>query len=560
LILVAVATGLPALHGTPIWDDSYVFTYPLLHGDGALGRIWLTTQPLDFWPLTLTSFWGEWQLFGTWYAGYHAVNLALHALNAVLLWRLLLALEVPGAYLAGVLFAVHPVNVEAVAWMFQLKTLQATALCLGSWLAFHRRRLALAWLLFAGALLSKTSVVMLPVVLLAYAWTRRASARLLVPYFALAAGLGSVALWFQRHRVIGGDVVRDDSLPARLATAGRAVWFYVQKALVPWPLSFVYPRWSLDATAVVAFLPLGALVVAGGALVLIRRPWARAVAAGMAVFVVTLVPVLGFVNVYFMRYSLVADHWQYQSIGAVMALVAAGLVRLGRPGRAAAVVLATVLGLLAWQRSQVFASAEAVWTDTIAKNPAAWLAYDNLAVLRAAEGRFVETIALEREAVRLEPRSPEAHCNLGLALMERGDIAEAANQLETAVRLRPDRPHSVSSLALVYNRQGRANEAVEAARAAVRMAPGELNYRLNLGLILADAGRYAEARSTLEDCQRLNPDDPTIAKSLGRVLVLLGARDEALRQFSRAVAAAPGDAEARTLYDAARQDWATRHR
>jgi hypothetical protein len=255
LVAITFLAYLPAMRGGFIWnDDTFLTRNPLIKTPDGLRRLWFTTDPPDYFPLTSTSLWLEWRLWGMNPAGYHVVNVLLHAVSAVLLWRVLKRLNAPGAWLAGLIFAVHPVNVESVAWITERKNTLAMVLYMASLLAYLKfdedgapRTYALALGLFLLALLAKTSVIMLPAVLLLCAWWRRGGIERkdilrAIPFAALSGALALVTVWYQYHRAIAAEVVRTDGFLARTAGAGWAAWFYLYKALLPAKLCFVYPR------------------------------------------------------------------------------------------------------------------------------------------------------------------------------------------------------------------------------------------------------------------------------------------------------------------------------
>jgi hypothetical protein len=340
-ILLCVALAyLPTLGAGFLWDDDSMLVNNIVLQDHGLFRAWFSTQQLNWWPVTSTSYWLEHWLWGLNPAGYHATNLLIHAGCAFLIWRILRRLRVPAALPCALLFAVHPVNVESVAWIAQRKTILSLLfflLALLAYLAFDasgRRRLyAGSVACFALALLSKGAVVALPLVILLCLWWLRGAVRrrdLLrsLPFFALAGVMSAVEIWFQYTRVIGANTVREEGLLSRLAGAGSVVWFYLGKALMPMGLSFVYPRWHIDPAHWLAWLPDLALAAALWLAWRARTGAGRPVLFALAYTVLMLLPVLGFFDIYFMRYSLVADHYQYGSMIGVVALATAAARRL----------------------------------------------------------------------------------------------------------------------------------------------------------------------------------------------------------------------------------------
>jgi tetratricopeptide (TPR) repeat protein len=470
IVLVTLAFYLPAVDAGFVWDDEHFLTAnPLVKAGDGLRRFWFTTEAEDYFPLTSTSLWLEWRLWDKHPTGYHVVNMLLHAASAVLVWRVLKRLNVPGAWLAGLIFGVHPVNAASVAWIAERKNALALPLYLLSlllYLWFENSGRARAYVgslaLFLLALLSKTSVVMLPLVLLGCAgWQRsrvtRKDALRALPFFALAGALAAVELWFHSHHVLTHVAARPEGFFSRAAAAGWAVCFYLYKAVLPWNLAMVYPRWNVDPRAVTAWLP-DLVLLAGLALAWrYRRSWGRPLLFAAGYFIVSLLPVLGFADISFMKYSRVADPWQYVAIIGVIALGAAAGVRAWErlsptPQKQVIiglVILIGALGVLTWRRCDVFENDKTLWRDALQKNPRCYVAQVNYGKALVTDtgserdpllvqAKFRQAISYFQAAVRLEPHEPEAHENLANVFFTLGEYGPAAEQYREVLKVRND--------------------------------------------------------------------------------------------------------------------------
>jgi len=562
--LVLVATTflvyLPALRGGIVWDDTYlIFGNRFIHAPDGLRYFWFTTSASDYFPLSSTVHWIEWRLWGEAPAGYHAVNIALHAGSAVALWRVLARLAVPYPFAAAALFAVHPVAVASVAWISELKNSLALSLLAVSVLAYlrfeddgRRRWYATALGAFLLALLAKTSVVMMPVLLLLLAWYRRArvggaDVRRSAPFFVLSLVLGLVTVYHQHENAIGSADVRPEGALSRLAGTGWAVWFYLAKDLLPLDLSMIYPRWEVDPHWLPAWGPLLGLAAVAAVAWRYRAGWGRPVLVALGSFVVMLVPVLGLIAMSFHRHSLVSDHLQYVALIAPIALVvgasAAALRRLEAGEGTATLVTVLALSALTWQRTRVFESEWTLWTDTLAKNPRAWAAHDNLGEALFHMGKLDEAVSHHREALRLEPDAPEPHNNLGRALAELGEYEEAEAHYAQAIRLEPGMAEPHNNLALALAKQGNYESAERHYADALRLDPDYPDAHNNLGLLLAARRRDDQAEAQYRRAIVLKPSYVEAHSNLGNLLVRRGQLQEAVAHLASAVRLEPERAE-----------------
>ncbi len=566
LVGLTVIAYLPALHDGFVFDDGpLIIMNRLVRAHDGLYRFWFTTEASDYYPLTGTLWWLQWRAFGYQAIGYHAVNILLHAANAILVWLILLRLKVPGAWLAGAIFAVHPVNVATVAWMSEQKSTLSmlfSAVAILLYLRFYEdgrwRWYGFSLTAFLLALLSKTAVVMLPLVLLGCVWWMRGRLRskdwlCSVPFFVLSLALGLVTVWFQHHRALQGHLVRSDGFPARLAAAGWVPWFYLYKALLPINLTLMYPKWSIDASRWVSYVPGALLIVCFLVFWRERRTWGRPLLFGLGYFLVMLFPVMGILDQGFYTFSLVADHWQYYSIIGVIALaVAAGesvFRRIGDQHRwwemAVAIGMLALLGAATWQRSRVYATDETLWEDTVARNPQEWHAYINLGAALKQSGKLEAAVGCLEQALRLNPDSAEAHNDLGDALRQQGKLPEAIRHFEQALRIRPLYAESQGNLGNALAQLGRDQEAIRHFEQALQINPDFAEVHNNLGNALMKQGQVPEAVEHYQQALRINPDFAEAHLNLAIALEKTGRAPEAIEQYKQALRLKPDLAEAR---------------
>lgn len=562
VFLVTLVAYWPALNGALLWDDAGHVTRADLQSFSGLVRIWTefgATQ--QYYPLLHSAFWLEHQLWGDATLGYHLVNLLLHATAACLFAALLRRLAVPGAWLAALLFALHPVCVESVAWISEQKNTLSLVLYLCAALAYLRfdtnRRpahYACATALFVAALLTKTVTATLPAALLVVFWWQRGRLSLrrdalpLLPWFACSALAAFVTAAFER-RLIGAQGA-DFTLSAfeRCLLAGRVVWFYFGKLLWPADLIFIYPRWTIDATASWQWLfPLAALALLGA--LLWRARISRAPLAVALLFVGSLFPALGFINVYPFVFSFVADHFQYLPSLALFALAAATLTRLPPPAlRSTAAVLLLVLGTLAFRQTRTYRDLFALYETTLAQNPDCWMAHNNLGTALVESGRAAEALPHFEHAIALRADFAEALNNLGDALNQLGRSLEAIPHLERALRLQPAYAEAHNNLGVAFMSTDRAADGLARFAEAVRLKPGYALAHRNLGRAIARSGRTAEALAHFARATQLQPDFADAHLDWAIALTILERYTEAAPHFETALKLNPGSPDAHAAY------------
>ena len=569
LVLMTLLAYAPVRSAGFIWDDdAYVTANPLLTAPDGLWRIWFTTDsPSQYFPLVYTVLRWEHGLWGLHPAGYHWVNLLLHTLNALLVWRLLSRLGVPGAWLAAAIFALHPVQVESVAWVTELKNVLMLfffLLTLLAWLEFTdgpRRRRGWFYLLALGfyalALCAKTTACTLPVTLLLLWWwqekpiTRRRLAQV-APLVALGLGMGLLTMWWERHHQGTQGKLFAMGWTQRLLVASRAVWFYAGKLLWPAGLTFSYPRWTISAADPRAYGWLLATAGLGAAMGGLRRRAGRGPEVAVLFFVTTLGPMLGFIMLYTFFYSFVADHYQYVASLGLIALFSAGLARLARglkPNRpwlefGLGLGLLLTLGTLTWRQARLYASDETLWQATLVRNPACWLAYNNLGSDLLDQGRTDAAIQQFKQAIRLKPEVAPPFINLGVALFTKGQTEAAISQYEEALRIAPNDAAVHNNLGKALAQKDQLSEAISQFQTALRLNPNYADAHYNLGNLLAKQGQTDAAIGQFQTALRLQPDFAIAHYSLGLALTKQGQTEAAIRQYQTAVQLNPDNVDA----------------
>jgi Flp pilus assembly protein TadD len=556
VVAATLIAYLPVWHGGFIWDDDLLLTAnPLVKDPHGWYRFWWTTSTPDYFPVMSSTFWLEWRLWGMNAAGYHVVNVLLHAVNAILLWRVLTRLKIPGAKLGAAIFALHPVNVESVAWIAELKNTLSmfffawTLLC---YLKFEdtnlRRWYWISVAAFFFALLSKTAAAPLPFILLGIAWWQRGRIEQKdlfrsAAFFGAAGLLALVTIHFQYHNAIGHDIVRTDDFWSRLAIAGRAVWFYFYKTLWPLDLSPIFPRWHAGDLNWISFVP-GILLAAGFFVCWqFRAAWGKPFLFGLGYAVVMFLPVLGFVNIYYFRFSFVASHWQYFSIIGPIALAAAGItMALDHFGKSKIIfggALLLLLGFLTWRQADIYLNAKTLWSATLEKNPDCAVAHNNLGFVELQNGDVDEALPLFEKAVLLQPDDSNAQKNLGSALLEKDRVDDAIGYFQTALKLKPDDSGARNNLGFAFFKKGRVDDAIAEYQAALKIQPDAAGVHHNYGLALFKQGRVDEAMSHYQKALEIKPDDAEVHNDIASVLSKTGDEAGAIQHWQKALEIRP---------------------
>jgi protein O-mannosyl-transferase len=569
LVAATLMAYQPVWHAGFIWDDdAYVTQNPLLTAPDGLWRIWFSLDsPSQYFPLTYTTFFLERCLWGLNPAGYHLVNLLLHAANALLVWRLLARLRVPGAWLAAAIFALHPVQVESAAWITERKNVLMGLfflLTLLAWLKFIEEETKRPWrfyilalVFYALALSAKTTACTLPAALLLILWLEKMPInwrRLgqVAPFLAMGIGMGLVTVWWERHHQGTQGKLFEVGPVERVLIASRAVWFYLGKLLWPANLTFSYPRWTISASDPRAYCWVLATAALGVLIWRVRRWTGRGVEVAAMYFAATMSPVLGFIMLYTFQYSFVADHYQYLACLGPMALAAAGLemglgrITAGKPflQPALCAVLLATLGTLTWQQCGMYADAETLWRATLARNPDSWMARTDLGIILFSSGDVDGAIVQYQKALAIDPDLAKAHYNLGLALAHQGKVDEAIAEYHKTLAIDPDMALAHDNLGVALLQKGEVDEAIAHLQKAIALRPRIARLQFNLGIAFAKKGQPAEAIAHFQKALEADPDNIEARNNLGISFSQIGEMKQAIAQFQRVLETNPDHLDA----------------
>ena len=566
LLVVTLIAYSPAWNGKPIWDDDEHLTRPDLRSLNGLVQIWThlgTTH--QYYPVVHTIFWIEHWIWGDTPLGYHLTNILLHVAAALLLVRILRELQVPGRWVAGAVFALHPVQVESVAWISELKNTLSGLFFLSSilfYLGFDRTRKRGGYFaalgLFCLGLLSKSVIAILPAtILVAFWWERgrlswKRDVLPLMPFFTIGISGGFFTAWVERTFVGAQGPAFQLSIIERILIAGRAFWFYLSKLFWPTHLIFIYPQWDVSQAVWWQYLFPIAVLLLFVALWMLRQK-CRGPLAAFLFFIGMLFPVLGFLNVFPFIYSIVADHFQYLACIGIITLTAAGLglfvaaappwVR--RTGMATCFILIAVLVGLTWQQTRMYRDEETLWRITLSRNSDCWMAHNNLASLLLKSGRLDEAIVHYEETLAKRPDPERAHYNLAAAFEAAGKTDHAIEHYRMALEMRPDYADAHYNLGGVFARNGQIDEAITEYEETLKLQPNDANAHNNLGNALVQKSRLQEAIDHYRAALQSRGDDSGIQFNLGHALAREGQMDDAIVHYRAALSIQPDNVEAR---------------
>lgn len=552
LIALVVLAYLRVWDAGFIWDDDAHLTRNVcIVGPAGLTGIW-TTAEATYYPLVLTTFWALHKLVGLNPLAYHALNVALQAANALLIWQVLRALNVRGAWMGAVLWALHPVMVQSVAWITETKNTQSCFFYLLAIFAFAKWNTSRRWwqlllaLVFAvAAMTSKTSTVVLPAILALVVWWQNGRLRwrevlALVPFAVVAAAASAWTIWEQKFHSGAVGAQWSQSALERIAIAGRDVWFYLAKLAWPEPLIFVYPRWQIDVSRWENFLPSAAAGIALIVLWWFRKTMAvRAILFAFACFIVALLPVLGFFDVYYFRYSFVSDHFQYLASMGPLALCGAGIKLVEEQWPFVKIPLLVLLfgglAFLSSEQTRIYHDAETLWRTTTARNPSAWIGHYELARIFRERGDVDAAIDEYKQGLAIWPTYADAHYNLASVYLQKGDADSAIIEYRTAIKLQPDDPEIHNNLANALRGSGQMPEAIAEYETALRLQPNFAAAHANLARALLQSGEIVKAVEQYRAAVAAAPQDPQLRANLAAALLRNRATDEAAREFQAAL-------------------------
>ena len=474
------------------------------------------------------------------------MNLVLHLLNAVMVWKILERLQIKGAIFAGFLFALHPVHVESVAWVIERKDVLSGLfylLAIDYYVKHYQRSQYTAYfaaiLFFLLALLSKSMVVTLPCALLLIVWYREGKIKWIdviktVPFWVVGLIYSLADMQFSRSF----DTTHFPfSMGERVILASKSLWLYLLKVLVPYPLMTFYPFWNLSVTSVMNWILVGGLgLLLVLALVLPRNRDNKGIFIGLLFFMLTLGPVLGFVDFSIMNITYVSDRFQYlASIGIIV--IMAGFITAWKNTWSMHLQwgILIICGMLSFVQAGYYENTQKLMTHNLKFNQDAWMAHGAVGTAYMEKNDFPNAKYHLLEAIKRSPKYPEANANLGWILIQEGSYRESINYSQQAIQGRKNYIGAYLNWALALEKMGDWEAAVSKYHEILSLKPDDVDAYYNLAMLYEDRG---ELKAAEEYYLRAISADAYFDKAHNNLGVLLARQHrlpEAKQHFERAV-------------------------
>jgi protein O-mannosyl-transferase len=546
-----------------VWDDEFYLTAKHLTTVAGLKQMWKepTSTSHPYYPLTRTMFWVENRLWGENLVVHHIVNILLHVFNSLLLWRIFLALRIPGAWVIAAIFGVHPVCVESAAWIAERKNVLGVFFYLFSMLAFLKFRnvaaadqeevhgdkkfFYLSLILFLCSLLSKTAFCTLPVALILIIWwkqgrIRSLDVRLLTPYFLLALILGALTIFVEKHHTGAQGPAFEITFLERCLIAGRAFWFYIAKTILPYEVNFMYPRWEIDTADWLAYLyPVSAFALIT-ALWLLRKRIGRGPLVAILYFVVTLLPAIGFINHFLMRYTFVADHLQYLPMAGTLALIGSGIYQLFSAKLPKAfqysfwAMILIVFSFWTWKQTGAYKDNFTLYNDILRKNPYCFMAFNNRGLIYLDRGERDRAISDFNRSIELNPNFEEALVSRGHFYYQQQRYEEAFHDFNRAVAVNPQFDEAYRNRGAVYFARGKYELALADFNRALYLNPKFSRAYNARGVIFSVSKRFDLALQDYSHAIRFDPAYGSAYMNRSKTFREIGRYEQALADAVKA--------------------------
>ncbi|MDP8215916.1 MAG: tetratricopeptide repeat protein [Candidatus Kaelpia imicola] len=534
IVLLTALIYLDSLDNGFIWDDDvHIYKASYMKSSTGLTDIWVENATPQYYPLTTTIFWLGDKAWGLNPKGYHILSLVIHILNALLLYSLIKKLFYPLAFPVALIFAIHPIGVETVAWASELKNLLALfffLLSFSGYLKFLSTKKSKYYLLtiiaFIAAVFSKYTAVSFAFIPLLHGFwlkgkIKKRELKLSIPFILIGLLAGLNAVFTEIYNVGARGAEWSLSYLDKMILIGKTSLFYIYKVIYPKDFIFIYPRWQIRTLDILEWLPILTLLSLISLLSLYRKRVNRAITALFTFYLISIFPASGFFNVFPMKYSYVADHFSYLSTPWIILLFFAliypsyrYLLKTIKPKKSIYLKLiltitlsitAIFLSIGSNRLTGNYKDEITLYKSIIAKNPGCWMANANLAILYTESDKNRLALKHYRDAIASEPNVASIYYNLGNLYYKIGDYDSAINSYMAAITSKPGYGESYANLANTYRAKGEPDKAIEHYKRALLFKPDAIVY-FNLGNIYYQLGEYKEAMESYRETLKADPN------------------------------------------------------